>query len=70
MTVIAEKDKISKSVLSSRICQNVYPALTLLSVAGNISYLGNRKKNFEVRAQYSHRLPQSKGQQLVVIFDR
>jgi hypothetical protein len=70
MTVIAEKDNISKSVLSSRICQNVYPALIFLSVAGNISYLGNRKKNFEVTAQYSHRLPQSKRQELVVMFDR
>jgi hypothetical protein len=70
MTVIAEKDKISKSVLSSRICENVHPALTLLSVAGNISYLGKRKKNFEVTAQYSHHLPQSKEQQLVVMFDR
>jgi hypothetical protein len=46
--------------LSSRIRQNVHPALILLSVTGNISYLGNRKKNFEVTAQYSHRLPQNK----------
>jgi hypothetical protein len=70
MTVIAEKGKISKSALSSRICQNVQPALILLSVAGNISYLGNRKKNFEVTAQYSRRLSQNKLQQLVVTFDQ
>jgi len=50
MTVIAEKDKISKTALYSRICQNVHPTLILLSLAGNISYLGNRKKNFEVTA--------------------
>jgi len=70
MTVVAEKDKISKFALASRICQNVQPALILLSVVGNISYLGNRKKNFEVTAQYSHRVPQNKLQQLVVTFDR
>jgi hypothetical protein len=70
MTVIAEKYKMSKSALSSRICQNVHPTLILLLVAGNISYLGNRKKNFEVTAQYSRRLPQNKLQQLVVNFDR
>jgi hypothetical protein len=70
MTVTAEKDKISKSALPGRISQNVHPALILLSVAGNISYLENKKKNFEVTVQYSHRLPQNKLQELVVTFDR
>lgn len=69
MTVIAAKDKISKSALSSRIRQNVHPGLILLSVTGNISYLGDRKRNFEVTDQYSRRLPHNK-QQRVVTSDR